>query len=160
MCCSNMQRHAWTIVSTPIYNCFATGHNKLTSSFKYFKIIFLHVFTTCYNTSYNKAISLLHIIILQQCVAVQWHLAGNVRAESASHQLTSGGKPIIMDLHSRDLKDNRHPASNNPAILSVILFDQTSSLLLLPHQHFNLHHFCIVLSWSRCSCQEGSHLNH
>lgn len=115
MCCSNMQRHAWTIVSTPIYKCFATGHNKLASSFKYFKIIFLHVFTTCYSRSYNKAISLLHIKYYFPAVCLQcrdsWLEVWGLNRPCTSSPVEE--RPYLwVSVPELSDKDKRHPASD------------------------------------------------
>lgn len=122
MCCSNKQRHAWTIVSTSIYNCFATGYNKLASSFKYFEIIFLHVFTTCYNTAYNKAISLMLINYYSPAVCLRcsdtWL---EMRGLNWPHTSSLVEESPWISISEISGKDDRHLASHDLAVLSVIL---------------------------------------
>lgn len=162
MCCSNMQRHAWTIVSTPIYKCFSTGHNKLASAFKYFKIVFymslLHVIMHLIIKQFLWWILIIIFQLYLQCSDIwlgmwglNWPHTSSPKEESPYFCITN---PEFVG------KDNRHPASNNPGFFQLFCLEQMPTLLSLPHHHFNLHYFGFALGWSRCSCLESSHLAH
>lgn len=102
------------------------------------------------------------IIILQQCVCsavtLDWKCKGWLGLTPAYHCRRTHIHASPFQSSQTKRTDIQHPIILQ--FFQLFWFDRTSSLLLLLHQHFNLYHFCIVLSWSRCSCQEGSHLNH
>lgn len=162
MCCSNMQKHAWAIVSTPIYKCFTAGHNKLASAFKYFKIIFYvslqHVIM---HLIIKQFLWWLLIIIFQlylQCSDTWLGTWGLNQPHPSSPKEES--PYFCITIPELVGKDSRCSASSNPGFFQLFCFEQMSTLFSLPHHHFNLHYFCLVLGWNRCSWQERSHLAH